>query len=153
MTVIQGAKVCWPFVSFSMPSISRISKEFLLTATIVSSPIKTSYGSKSRQEALPHFLLSNHFLASGAKILEVVACATPEEPVTTYLEDMEFLNDELFMEWAWVVDLDSRVLEACTHWDRYKIMDEESRFENVLGCEKKLPGLVKVWVRRVASVR
>lgn len=75
--------------------------------------------------------------------MEVVACATPEEPVTIHLEDMEFLNDELFMEWAWVVDLDSRVLEAYTHWDRYKIVDEKSRFMDVLGSETKLPGLVK----------
>lgn len=80
---------------------------------------------------------------TGAKILEIVACATPEEPVMIHLHDMEFLNDKLFMEWAWVVDLDRRVLEAYTHWDRYKIMDEKSRFEEVLGSEKKLPGLVK----------
>lgn len=56
---------------------------------------------------------------------------------------MEFLNDEVFLEWAWVVDLDRRVLEAYTYWDRYKTMDEKSRFEEVLGSEKKLPGLVK----------
>ena len=80
---------------------------------------------------------------TGAEILEVVACATPEEPVTIHLKDMEFLNDELFMEWAWVVDLDSGVLEAYTHWDRYNIVDGKSRFVDVLGSEKKLPGLVK----------
>lgn len=72
---------------------------------------------------------------TGAKILEVVARATPEEPVTVHLEDMELLNDELFMEWAWVVVLDSRVLEASTHGDRYKIVDQKSRFVDVFGCE------------------
>jgi len=80
---------------------------------------------------------------TGAKILDTVACATREEPVKIHLWDMEFLNDEVFLEWAWVVDLDRRVLEAYTYWDRYKTMDEKSRFEEVLGSEKKLPGLVK----------
>jgi hypothetical protein len=80
---------------------------------------------------------------TGAKILEVVACATQEEPVMIHLWDMKFLADELSMEWAWVVNLDKKVLEAYTHWNRYKIMDEKSRFEEVLGSENKLPGLVK----------
>jgi hypothetical protein len=80
---------------------------------------------------------------TGAKILEVVACATQEEPVEIHLWDVKFLADELFMEWAWVVDLDKKVLEAYTYWNKYKVMDEKSRFEEVLGSEKKLPGLVK----------
>lgn len=56
---------------------------------------------------------------------------------------MAFLADDISMEWAWVVDLDKKVLEAFTHWNRYKVMDEKSRFEEVLGSGKKLPGLVK----------
>ncbi|KAI4751204.1 hypothetical protein E4T52_16317 [Aureobasidium sp. EXF-3400] len=80
---------------------------------------------------------------TGAKILNVVANATQAEPVKIHLWSMEFLADDISMEWAWVVDLDKKVLEAYTHWDRYKIVDEKSRYEEVLGNEKKLPGLVK----------
>ncbi|KAG9745731.1 hypothetical protein KCU73_g7802, partial [Aureobasidium melanogenum] len=80
---------------------------------------------------------------TGAKILNVVANATETEPVKIHLWSMEFLADDISMEWAWVLDLDKEVLEAYTHWDRYKIVDEKSRFEEVLGSEKKLPGLVK----------
>lgn len=80
---------------------------------------------------------------TGAKILNVVTNATETEPVKIHLWSMEFLADDISMEWAWVLDLDKKVLEAYTHWDRYKIVDEKSRFEEVLGSEKKLPGLVK----------
>ncbi|KAH0035527.1 hypothetical protein KCU78_g2041, partial [Aureobasidium melanogenum] len=80
---------------------------------------------------------------TGAEILNVVANATQAEPAKIHLWSMEFLADDIFMEWAWVVDLDKKVLEAYTHWDRYKIVDEKSRFEEVFGSEKKLPGLVK----------
>lgn len=80
---------------------------------------------------------------TGAKILEVVANATERYPVEIYRWDMEFLADEIWLEWAWVVDLDKRVLEAYSRWNRYKVLDEKSRFEEVLGSEKSLPGLVK----------
>lgn len=56
---------------------------------------------------------------------------------------MDFLADEIWLEWAWVVDLDDRVLEAYSRWNRYKYLEEKSRFEEVLGSEKNLPGLVK----------
>ncbi|KEQ67683.1 uncharacterized protein M437DRAFT_37791 [Aureobasidium melanogenum CBS 110374] len=80
---------------------------------------------------------------TGAKILNILANATELEPVKIHLWGIDFLADDISMEWAWVVDLDKKVLEAFTHWDRYKIVDERSRFEEVLGSEKKLPGLVK----------
>jgi len=47
------------------------------------------------------------------------------------------------MEWAWVVDLDRKVLEAYIHKDKYKVLDEKSRFAEMFGSEEKLPGLVK----------
>lgn len=80
---------------------------------------------------------------TGAKILSILANATQLEPVKIHLWSIDFLADNISMEWAWVVDLDKKVLEAFTHWDRYKIVDERSRFEEVLGSGKKLPGLVK----------
>ncbi|CAD0106134.1 unnamed protein product [Aureobasidium uvarum] len=80
---------------------------------------------------------------TGANILDIVAAATKEEPVKIHLWDMEFLTDTISMEWAWVVDLDKKVLEAYTHWERYEVVHEKSRFAEVLGSEKDLPGLIK----------
>jgi hypothetical protein len=61
--------------------------------------------------------------------------------VKIYLWEMEFLHDEVFLEWAWVVDLDSQVLESYT-WCNYKVLDQKSRFADVPGSVKPLPGLV-----------
>ncbi|KAK6006989.1 hypothetical protein QM012_005997 [Aureobasidium pullulans] len=80
---------------------------------------------------------------TGAKILEIVANATEAEPVKIHLWAKEFLADDVFLEWAWVLDLDKKALEAYTHWERYKVVEEKSRFAEVLGSEKNLPGLVK----------
>lgn len=80
---------------------------------------------------------------TGAKILDVVANAKARYPVKIYRWNMDFLADEIWLEWAWVVDLDDRVLEAYSRWNRYKYLEEKSRFEEVLGSEKNLPGLVK----------
>jgi hypothetical protein len=55
---------------------------------------------------------------------------------------MAFLNDDAHLEWAWVVDLDAKVLEGYTYWRSYKVMDEKPRFEDVLGSGKPLPDLV-----------
>jgi len=48
---------------------------------------------------------------TGAKILELVACATEERgvPVTMFLE---FVNDRVMCEWIYVLDLDAEVLEV-----------------------------------------
>jgi hypothetical protein len=78
---------------------------------------------------------------TGADILNVVARATPEGPVKVYLWEMEFLHDEVFLEWAWVVDLDSKVLESYTGCN-YKVLDQKSRFVDVLESVKPLPGVV-----------
>lgn len=79
---------------------------------------------------------------TGADILNVVARATPEEPVKIFLWGMEFLHDDVFTEWAWVVDLDSKVLECHTYSRHHKGLDEKSRFSDVLGSVKPLPGMV-----------
>jgi hypothetical protein len=79
---------------------------------------------------------------TGANILNVVAAATPEEPVKIHFWEMAFLTDEVHLEWAWVVDLDAKVLEGYTYWRRYKVLEEKSRFEDVLGSGKPLPDLV-----------
>lgn len=48
---------------------------------------------------------------TGAGILEMIASATESKPVPI-VNDFEFINEPLFCEWAWVVDLDEEVLEA-----------------------------------------
>lgn len=40
---------------------------------------------------------------TGAKSLNVIANATEADPVKIHLWPMEFLTDDVFMEWAWVV--------------------------------------------------
>jgi hypothetical protein len=40
------------------------------------------------------------------------------------------------------VDLDAKVMEGYTHWSNYKVLNEKSRFEDVLGSAKPLPDLV-----------
>jgi hypothetical protein len=80
---------------------------------------------------------------TGANILDLVARATPEERVKIHLWEMEFLNDMVHLEWAWVVDLDSKVLEGYTYWRNYKVLEEKSRFTDILGSMKPLPGLVE----------
>ncbi|KAI4717164.1 hypothetical protein E4T48_06644 [Aureobasidium sp. EXF-10727] len=80
---------------------------------------------------------------TGAGILAIVANVTKAEPVKIHLCEVDFLTDKVFMEWAWVVDLDSKLLEAYTYWERYKVLDEKSRFAELVGSEENLPGLVK----------
>ena len=50
---------------------------------------------------------------TGSKIFELVACAKADEPVDVVLE-LDFVNDGLFCEWAYVLDLDDEVLEVWT---------------------------------------
>ncbi|KAI4724769.1 hypothetical protein E4T49_07510 [Aureobasidium sp. EXF-10728] len=80
---------------------------------------------------------------TGAGILAIVANVTKAEPVKIHLCEADFLADKVFMEWAWVVDLDNKLLEAYTYWERYKVLDEKSRFAELVGSEENLPGLVK----------
>jgi hypothetical protein len=86
---------------------------------------------------------------TGANILNVVARATPEESVKIHLWEMEFLHDSVHLEWAWVVDFDSKVLEGYTYWPHHKGLDEKSRFAGVLGSVKPLPGFQSEhqWIR------
>ncbi|EME78981.1 uncharacterized protein MYCFIDRAFT_87492 [Pseudocercospora fijiensis CIRAD86] len=48
---------------------------------------------------------------TGAKILEIVAQAT-EQNAVPIVKELGFVNDGLFCEWAYVVDLDKEVLEV-----------------------------------------
>ncbi|KAL5322949.1 hypothetical protein ACEPPN_007474 [Leptodophora sp. 'Broadleaf-Isolate-01'] len=48
---------------------------------------------------------------TGARILEIVAQATTENPVPIRLR-LAFANDDLFCEWAYVADLDHGVYEV-----------------------------------------
>ncbi|KAI5272404.1 hypothetical protein E4T47_04320 [Aureobasidium subglaciale] len=55
----------------------------------------------------------------------------------------EFITDTLFCEWAWVVDLDEKVLEAYSSWDTYETAAETNlRFKEMFEGNPLL-GLVK----------
>ncbi|KAI5194475.1 hypothetical protein AUEXF2481DRAFT_4580 [Aureobasidium subglaciale EXF-2481] len=77
-----------------------------------------------------------------AEILWIVAGATEEEPVKISLW-LEFITDTLFGEWAWVVHLDEKVLEAYSSWDRYEAAVETNVRFGAMLKGKPLLGLVK----------
>ncbi|TIA16274.1 hypothetical protein D6C80_04639 [Aureobasidium pullulans] len=66
-----------------------------------------------------------------------------QEPVKLKIWGMKFITDTLCCEWAWVVDLDKKVLEAYTSWE-YDLIEKkkDSRFAELFGDEE-LPGLVQ----------
>jgi hypothetical protein len=78
---------------------------------------------------------------TGAKILEMVAQATPETRVPISL-NLEFANDDGFCEWAYVVDLDNEAFEVFSG-GAPKGKARSERFANVGGEKETVPMLVK----------
>lgn len=79
---------------------------------------------------------------TGAKILALIADATPQAAVPVQHE-LEFVNDILFCEWAYCVDMDKRVLEvygsiACRKSD----VPKDHRFINVGEDDLYIPALL-----------
>ncbi|KAL1616655.1 hypothetical protein SLS54_008222 [Diplodia seriata] len=70
-------------------------------------------------------------IRTGAKILDIVAEATPEKPVPI-VKEMEFLADSLYCEFAYVVDLDADALEVYSDfWIKPMETQGESRFASM----------------------
>ncbi|RYP26069.1 hypothetical protein DL767_008172 [Monosporascus sp. MG133] len=85
---------------------------------------------------------------TGADILRLVADATAEKPVPV-VRRIEFLADTCFCEWAYVVDLDERVLEVYGSPEYsgtrgLPVLGDGSRFRRVesLRDAESLPALV-----------
>ncbi|ELR05289.1 hypothetical protein VC83_08248 [Pseudogymnoascus destructans] len=79
---------------------------------------------------------------TSAGILEVVANATAEAEVPIR-QELKFIHDGLFCEWAYVVDLDAEVLEVFSGVEK-EHEGSGQRFKEVDGAEEGLvPSLVK----------
>lgn len=78
---------------------------------------------------------------TGARILEIVANATSEDRVPVWL-NLEFANNALFCEWAYVVDLDKGEFEVYSG-GTYKTQAHNNRFIDVGGEKDTVPILVK----------
>ncbi|PGH06934.1 hypothetical protein AJ79_06407 [Helicocarpus griseus UAMH5409] len=89
--------------------------------------MKTLYPSLSRE--------------TGGDILEVIASSTPEKKVPLSLF-LEFANDGLFCEWAYVVDLDNEVFEIFGGAQK-KADATNKRFNDVGKENDSVPAFVK----------
>ena len=72
---------------------------------------------------------------TGAKILGIVAQAT-EQNAVPIVKELEFVNDGVFCEWAYVIDLDEKVLEVFTGTfgsERRNLTADAERFKEVGG--------------------
>ncbi|KFY77831.1 hypothetical protein V499_02862 [Pseudogymnoascus sp. VKM F-103] len=79
---------------------------------------------------------------TSAGMLEVVAGATAGATVPIY-QELGFIHDGLFCEWAYVVDLDAEVLEVYSGVEKER-EGSSQRFKDVDGAEKGwVPALVK----------
>lgn len=79
---------------------------------------------------------------AGAKILEIIAQATAEKRVPVVL-DSDFVYDGLFCEWAYVIDLDDKVLEVFQSTET-KRESSSQRFKDVEGKGGgRVPALIK----------
>jgi hypothetical protein len=78
---------------------------------------------------------------TGAKILEIVTQATAEKRVFI-VRDLEFANDGLFCEWAYVVDLDQNTFEVFGGCEGKQIAPT-TRFNDVGDSRASVPALIK----------
>jgi hypothetical protein len=78
---------------------------------------------------------------TGAGVLEIIAQATAEEGVSAVL-DLEFANDSLFCEWAYVIDLDDEAFEVFAG-AKSKDKTSSKRFDEIGGRRDTVPALVK----------
>jgi hypothetical protein len=78
---------------------------------------------------------------TGAEILVIVSEATAEKPVPVQLA-LEFANDGLYCEWAYVVDLDQGVFEVFTG-SEMKDRATCNRFSDIGGENVTVPVLLK----------
>lgn len=83
---------------------------------------------------------------TNAGILELVAQASVEKPVSIMLA-LDFANNGLFCEWAYVVDLDSGVYEVFGG-DVYKHNTDQTRFKDVGGIDNTIPNFMASFSRR-----
>jgi hypothetical protein len=80
---------------------------------------------------------------TGAKILELIAQATADSYVPVYL-NLDFVNDSLFCEWAYVVDLDNDVFEVFAS-SVSKASALNDRFANVGDKDERVPELIQAF--------
>lgn len=78
---------------------------------------------------------------TGSQILQIIADSTIEKPVPIFL-DLEFANDGLFCEWAYVVDLDTGVFEVFRGAEG-KDKASSTRFIDIGRKHSSVPALVK----------
>ena len=60
----------------------------------------------------------------GAGVLQYIL----ETPIPNLYRDLDFIEDKLFCEWAYCVDLDNNVLEVYSSWDIPSQTEDEGRF-------------------------
>ncbi|KAI9770208.1 MAG: hypothetical protein M1839_003236 [Geoglossum umbratile] len=75
---------------------------------------------------------------TGARILEVITCAKAERKAPIELE-LSFANDWIYCEWAYVVDLDTEVLEVFSGSEQKK---PSHRFGDVGNDNDRVPAFV-----------
>jgi len=78
---------------------------------------------------------------TGAKILEIITQATAEKNVYI-VQDLNFANDGLFCEWAYVVDLDQNTFEVFGGYET-KQKAPTTRFNDVGDTQDTVPALIK----------
>ncbi|CAK3824797.1 Hypothetical predicted protein [Lecanosticta acicola] len=81
---------------------------------------------------------------TSAKVLEIIAEATPETKVLIF-KDLEFVNNTVLCEWAYVVDLDQEVFEVFEGYEGSRSKGERAqsnRFQDVGPLEAEVPILV-----------
>ncbi|KAJ4397478.1 hypothetical protein N0V93_001707 [Gnomoniopsis smithogilvyi] len=121
----------------NLEDVDSIIEEFEETQNQVLKPLSYVYPSISRD--------------TGARILEIIANCDRPVPV---VYDLDFIEDSLSCEWAYVIDFDSSMLEvyaggyktsAVTRFDKLDLMKPGQRCDLGANVTKTTPGLVGSW--------
>lgn len=110
---------------------SRTDRGFRDIYSYGKSPLSSNWPSLSRE--------------AGADILRIIAQPTlkaAEKKRVPILKELEFVNDDLFCEWAYVVDLDKDAFEVF-HGSQKKEESVCKRFDNVGNRNDTVPKLLK----------